>query len=132
MRTTPFHDREGPLCFACEAGPAYWTGWDPYIVPDRYDDYEREYRAVREAAGAIDMSALWKVEVRGPDATRYLDSIVPRELESTAIDQAFWAPLLSERGKVVGDGPFIRLDDDRYWYSSMPMEGWFTPLANDF
>ena len=117
---------------ACKAGPAYWHGWDPYLVPDRYDDYQYEYGAVREAAGAIDMSALWKVEISGREATDFLNYALPRDVSSMAAGQIFWSPLCSERGRVVGDGPLVRLEEQKYWFSSMPMDSWFRWLADRF
>jgi len=61
---TPFHPRTVALC-----GSLFWKEWAGCHAVRSFDtSHEREYFALRHAAGLIDVSPLYKYEVRGSDA----------------------------------------------------------------
>ena len=67
------------------------------------DFVDIEYNAIREAAGLIDVSPLYKYEVEGPDAAA--SSIgSSRDISTVAIDQVIYTPWCDEEGKVIDDG----------------------------
>src|SRR6185295_2793199 len=72
LKTTPFHTRTAAL----NAGHA-WRRWAGYVAASSYElTHEREYHAIRGAAGLLDISPLYKYLVRGRDAARLLDCVV--------------------------------------------------------
>ncbi len=70
---TPFHPRTSQLCTSL-----FWKDWSGFHAVRSYDTgHEREYYAIRHAAGMIDVSPLYKYEVRGPDAAKCAAHWVP-------------------------------------------------------
>ena len=69
------------------------------MVVDVYADVREELRAIREAVAMADMSPLSKYEVRGPDAERFLDHLIPRDVTKLAVGQVYYTPWCDERGK---------------------------------
>ncbi len=51
-----------------------------WSAPDRYTSPEEEYKAVRSAAGLIDVSTLGKIELRGRDVVPFLEQLLPEQV----------------------------------------------------
>lgn len=124
MKTTPFHGRT-----AARNRLQMWFNWDRHVVPDAYEDPVAELRATREGVSMGDMSPLSKYVVRGPDAERFVDRLVTRDVTGTEAGQALYSPWTDERGKVVGDGLVFRLGREEFRISSDPQLEWFTRQA---
>jgi len=107
---TPFHQRTSALCESHE-----WRDWSGYLAAATYEPgHEREYYAIRNAAGLIDISPLYKYDVYGPDALRLVNKVVTRDLSSFAIGQIKYSSWCDEAGKIIDDGTLWRLDEDRF------------------
>ncbi|MGN6380489.1 MAG: aminomethyltransferase family protein [Gaiellales bacterium] len=118
---TPFHDRTAPV-----NAKLAWGDWAGRFAAAAYaDHHDIEYNALRNAAGLIDVSPLYKYELSGPDATRLVDRVVTRDASRLAVGQVMYTPWCDERGKVIDDGTVARLDDDRYrWTAADPTYRW--------
>jgi len=80
---TPFHPRTSELCSSL-----LWKEWAGYFAIRSFDvHFDREYYAFRYAAGMIDVTPLYKYDVRGPDATDYLNRIVVRNISKLKQNQ---------------------------------------------
>jgi sarcosine oxidase subunit alpha len=75
---------------------------------------EREVRIVREAVGLFDASPLGKIEVRGPDAARFLDRIYVNNVGALAPGRCRYGVMLNENGIIIDDGVFARLAPDHF------------------
>jgi aminomethyltransferase len=107
---TPFHSRTSKYCESHE-----WREWAGYQVASTYEpSHEREYFAIRNAVALIDVSPLYKYEIRGPDATRLVNRIITRDITRCAIGQIFYTPWCDDDGKVIDDGTVAHLDDNFY------------------
>ena len=92
-----------------------WGEWSGYFsVPVYADFHDIEYSAIREAAAVIDISPLYKYEVRGPDAQRLLDRVMTRDMTKLRVDRVAYSPWCDEEGRVLDDGTIARLDDTTY------------------
>jgi sarcosine oxidase subunit alpha len=80
--------------------------------------YPREMKAVREAAGLIDISTLGKIEVQGPDALAFLERVYANNLAGLAIGRARYAVMLRDDGIVFDDGTVTRLAADRFFVTT--------------
>jgi sarcosine oxidase subunit alpha len=74
----------------------------------------REVHAVRNAVGILDYSPLGKIEVRGPDALRFLNRMVATNLETLKVGRARYSLTLTEGGSISDDGVITRLTD-HHW-----------------
>ncbi len=114
LRGTPFHSRNSALCQAHN-----WRRWSGYVVAGSYElTHEWEYYAIRSAAALIDVSPLFKYMVRGPDASRFLNRVVTRDVFKCRLNQVMYTPWCDEAGKVIDDGTISRLDDDVFRLTS--------------
>jgi aminomethyltransferase len=123
---TAFFEREQAL-----NSKLAWGEWSGYFAAPVYADFhDIEYNAIREAAGVIDISPLYKYEVSGPDATRLLDRVMTRDMTKLQVDRVFYSPWCDEEGKVLDDGTIARLADDRYRITAAdPCYRWFVMNA---
>ena len=110
LKTTPFHERVSALC-ASHA----WRRWAGFLVASSYElSHEREYHAIRAAAGLLDISPLYKYQVKGPDAARLLDLVVTRSVQNLSVGQVAYTPWCDAAGKVLDDGTIARLDETTF------------------
>ncbi len=86
--------------------------------PKSYGSLEREYRAIRERVGIIDVSTLGRFSVKGPDAGKFLELVYTHIYSNLKIGKARYALLLTETGKVMDDGIIARLGEDEYFVTS--------------
>jgi aminomethyltransferase len=109
VKVTPFFARTRPLNRF-----QMWFNWDLHVVADVYTGMSEELRATREGVSMGDMSPLSKHELSGPDAQRFLDRLVTRDMTGVEVGQVVYTPWCDERGKVVGDGLVFRTGEDRF------------------
>ena len=119
---TPFHAKTTPLCTSFR-----WKQWSGYYAPDAYDDFhDPEYHAIRNSAGVIDVSPLYKYDLKGPDALRLVDRVITRNARRCAVGQVLYTPWCDEDGKILQDGCFQRLEENVFRASAAePALSWF-------
>ncbi len=114
LRTTPFHERTAALCASYA-----WRRWAGHVVASSYAlSHEHEYHAIRSAAALFDVSPLYKYLVRGKDAARLLDRVVPRHVARAEVGQVLYTPWCDAAGKVLDDGTIARLDAEVFRMTS--------------
>ena len=107
---TPFHSRTAALCASQN-----WRTWSGYLVASSYDVmHDYEYHAIRNSAGLIDISPLYKYEVRGKDALRLVNRVITRDASRCAVGQALYGCLCEDDGAVIQDGTVFRLAEDHF------------------
>jgi aminomethyltransferase len=109
-----------------------WFNWGQYAVADVYTDVTEEMRAVRQRVAVGDMSPLSKHVIRGRDATRLVDRLIPKNVSRLDVDHAFFTPLLDEEGWVIDDGLVLRIEENAYRFSIDPQMEWFTRQAEGY
>jgi aminomethyltransferase len=107
LRRTPLHDRH----VALGARMVPFAGWE---MPVQYEGVIQEHRAVRQDAGAFDVSHMGELEVEGPRAAELLQSLLSNDLGRIEPGQAQYTLLTNERGGIVDDLIVYRLDPFRY------------------
>jgi aminomethyltransferase len=124
--TTPFHERTAAL-----NQTGLWEHWSNHLASRRYQLSDKaEYFAVRDAAGILDTSPLFKYRISGPDAERFLAGMLARDVRACGVGQAQYTCWLDERGYVVEDGLVLHPGPDDYLLSSAePNLAWFGDRA---
>ncbi|MBI3061155.1 MAG: aminomethyl transferase family protein, partial [Deltaproteobacteria bacterium] len=119
---TPFHSRTSALCVSHN-----WRVWSGYLVASSYEVvHDREYHAIRNAAALIDVSPLYKYDIDGPDALRFVNRVITRDAAKCALQQAMYTCLCDEEGKVIQDGTIFRLGEKRFrFHLAEPSLRWF-------
>jgi aminomethyltransferase len=73
-----------------------------------------EYWACRERAAVIDLSALRKFEITGPDAETLLQLAVTRDVRRLAVGQVVYTAICHETGGMIDDGTIFRLGPQNF------------------
>ncbi len=96
LRRTPLHDRH----VALGARMVPFAGWE---MPVQYEGVIQEHRAVREDAGAFDVSHMGEIEVDGPRAPELLQGLLSNDLGRVEPGGAQYTLLTNERGGIIDD-----------------------------
>ncbi len=80
-----------------------WMDLFGYLAPSVVTDTLAEYRAVRETAGLMDFSMLRKIDLSGPGAVEFLNSLVTRDLWRIRPGRIAYGALTDSRGKMIDD-----------------------------
>jgi glycine cleavage system T protein (aminomethyltransferase) len=123
---TAVHERTFALCESLN-----YREWSGYYAVSAYETHhEHEYNAIRNAAALIDVSPLFKYLVTGPDAARFVDRLITRDVSKMAVGQVYYTPWCDERGKVIDDGTVSRLEEQKFrWTAADPSLRWFRQNA---
>jgi aminomethyltransferase len=73
-----------------------------------------EYWACREKAVVMDLSALRKFEVTGPDSEALLQYTLTRDVKKLGIGQVVYSAMCYEHGGMIDDGTLLRLGKDNF------------------
>jgi aminomethyltransferase len=107
---TPFHSRTSTLCTSQN-----WRVWSGYFVASCYEVvHDYEYHAIRNSAGLIDVSPLYKYDLRGKDALRLVNRVMTRDAAKCALGQALYGCLCENDGAVIQDGTVFRLAENHF------------------
>jgi len=77
-----------------------FAGWE---MPVQYRSILEEHKAVRRAAGLFDVSHMGEVDVKGPDALRYLNHLVTNDVSKLFPGRVLYSPMCYPNGGVVDD-----------------------------
>lgn len=123
LRTTPLYDVH--LGLGAQMGASFGLEVPLWYAPEgvtdqfswrRSTDFDHvgaECRAVRDTVGIIDISGFGKFSVSGPDSRAWLDRIFACELPKPG--RMALAPMLNERGKLIGDFTIACHSDDNWF-----------------
>ena len=114
LKTSPFFERTSKLNESQE-----WRRWSGYLSATNYElNHENEYFAIRTKSALLDISPLYKYLIEGPDAIKFLDKLVTRNIKICKIGQVMYTPWCDEDGKVIDDGTVQRLSDNKFRITS--------------
>ncbi len=107
LNRTPLFERHTAL----GARMVPFAGWE---MPVQYEGVIPEHRAVRGDSGVFDVSHMGELEVEGPKAHAFLQSVLSNDLDRIEPGQAQYTLLTNERGGIVDDLIAYRLEAGRY------------------
>ena len=77
-----------------------FAGWE---MPVQYRSILEEHKTVRRAAGLFDVSHMGEVDVRGPEAARFLNHLVTNDVARLYPGRVLYSPMCYPTGGVVDD-----------------------------
>ena len=125
MKTTPVHDRlaEAGAVFGSSFGlehPLWFAGKGSrarddlsYRRPNWFEPVAAECRLIRDAVGLLEFSSLAKFEVRGAGAQSWLNEVLANRMPERD-GRIVLSPMLSEKGRLIGDFSVSRLGAARF------------------
>lgn len=112
IRRTPYTDRVE------RAGVREFTVVNHMLLPKAYRrSVEEDYRHLREAVQIWDVSCQRQVRIEGPDASRLVQMMTPRNIGGARSGDCLYLPLTDWNGGIVNDPVLLKLAEDRYWLS---------------
>jgi aminomethyltransferase len=108
-RETAFHPRFSALT-------RNFTEYRGYWLPSRFNNANAidEYWACRERVAVMDLSALRKFEVTGPDAEALLQHCLTRDVRRLSPGEVVYSAMCYEHGGMIDDGTLFRLGQNNF------------------
>lgn len=106
-KQTILHDRHIEL----GAKMVDFAGWD---MPVQYKSIIEEHKAVRGGVGIFDVSHMGEIIIKGKDALKFLNTLVPQELSKLYDSKAVYCQLTNKNGGLIDDLIIYKLCDDNY------------------
>jgi aminomethyltransferase len=107
---TPFHAQTSAACTSL-----LWKDWAGYFAVRSYEtSHDAEYVAFRHSAGLIDVSPLFKYEIRGKDAARFLSRVTVRNVAKLKDGRVTYLCWCDDAGKIIDDGTVAKIGPDHY------------------
>ena len=119
-RKTPDADpvltRESGFHPATSALTRHFVDYRGWWTPTHFDGFGaiEEYHGCRERLAVMDLSALRKFEVIGPDAEALLNYCLTRDVRKLAVGQVVYSAMCYEHGGMLDDGTLLRLGPDTF------------------
>ena len=118
-KETAFHDRIAARTRNFTEYGGYWIASD-FTGLGAVD----EYWAVRTRAGLMDLSALRKFEILGPDAEELLQTCLTRDVRRLSVGRVVYSAMCYEHGGMIDDGTLYRLGQDNFrWIGGTDASG---------
>src|SRR6056297_1590431 len=99
------------------AGVKAYTVYNHMLLPTVFHSIEEDYRHLKEAVQVWDVAVERQVEIRGPDASRLVQMLTPRDLRGMLPGQCYYVPMVDETGGMLNDPVAVKLAEDRWWIS---------------
>lgn len=108
-RETPFHP-------ATSALTTHYTDYRGQWLPTRFlnEGPVAEYWACREGVAVMDLSALRKFEITGPDAEPLLQWCMTRDIGKLSVGQIVYTAICHPHGGMMDDGTVFRMGPDSF------------------
>ena len=106
---TPFHERARELSQLDSFVP--WAG---YTTVDVFTSVEQEYFAIRNASSLYDLTPMVKYRIAGPDALRFLNRLVTRDIRPVAPGKVAYTVWCDDAGHLIDDGTVFCIAANEY------------------
>ncbi len=111
VRSTPFTTRVEA------AGVASYTVYNHMLLATVFRGVMNDYWHLCQHVQVWDVSCERQVQIQGPDASRLVQWMTPRDLSRAQQDQCFYVPLCDADGTLVNDPIAVRVDENTWWLS---------------
>lgn len=106
---TPFHERARELSQVDS-----FVAWSGYTTVDVFTTVEQEYFAIRNSASLYDLTPMVKYRIAGPDALRFLNRLMTRDMRKLAPGKVAYSVWCNDRGHLIDDGTVFCLAPNEY------------------
>ncbi len=89
-----------------------FAGWE---MPVSFSNIIEEHNCVRNNVGLFDVSHMGEVFISGPDSLKFLQKIVPQNIEKLTQHKAVYCQLTLENGGIVDDLIIYKLEENTYF-----------------
>ena len=97
------------------------------------EDPIQKYWTLRQKALIFDVPEK-PIEIKGPDAVKFLDKVLTRKISNMKIGRGYYAIACTPKGGIFMDGVVFRFDENHFWYvqADGPFETWLLAHSEGF
>lgn len=88
-----------------------FAGWE---MPVQYTSILEEHKNVRENVGLFDVSHMGEIFVTGKDSIKFLNKLVPQDINKLTDKKAVYCQLTNEKGGIIDDLIIYKLEEEHY------------------
>src|SRR5512132_1922564 len=110
--------RKSPYFYASRRhGIQKYSFYNHMYHPRHYRDPVEEYWELLNGVTLWDVGVERQVEITGPDAFTFTNTLVPRDLNKCEVGQCKYVFVTSPEGGILNDPVLLRLDENHFWLS---------------
>jgi len=98
-------------------GAKGFSVYNHMYIPRDFGDPEQNFWNLVNEAILCDVAVERQVEITGPDAARFTQMLIPRDLSKMAVGQCKYVLITNADGGVLNDPILLRLEENRFWIS---------------
>ena len=111
IRKSPFFDA------TVKWGAKDFSVYNHMYIPRDFGDPEQNFWNLINDAILCDVAVERQVEVKGPDASKFVQMMTPRDLSNMKVGQCKYVILVNQSGGVLNDPILLKISEDKYWFS---------------
>ena len=109
VRKSPYFDA------TLRYGARAFTVYNHMFMPTCYTSPVEEYWSLVKGVTLWDVSCQRQIEITGPDALRFTQSLTPRDLSNCKAGQCLYVLITDEDGGIVNDAVLLVLGPRHFW-----------------
>ena len=86
-------------------------------IPRDFGDPEENFWNLVNNAILCDVAVERQVEITGPDASKFIQLLTPRDLSNLAVGQCKYVLITNHEGGILNDPVLLRLSENHFWLS---------------
>ena len=111
IRKSPFFDA------TVKWGAAGFSVYNHMYIPRDFGDPEQNFWNLVNDAILCDVAVERQVQITGPDASKFVQLLTPRDLTKMQIGQCKYILITNADGGIINDPILLRLEAEKYWIS---------------
>ena len=111
IRKSPFFDA------TVRWGAKDFSVYNHMYIPRDFGDPEQNFWNLINDAILCDVAVERQVQIKGPDASKFVQMMTPRDLSNMQVGQCKYVILINQFGGVLNDPVLLKVEDDCYWFS---------------
>ena len=111
IRKSPFFDA------TVKWGAKDFSVYNHMYIPRDFGNPEQNFWNLINDAILGDVAVERQVQVKGPDASKFVQMMTPRDLSNMKVGQCKYVILVNQNGGILNDPILLKISDDKYWFS---------------
>ena len=111
IRKSPFFDA------TVKWGAKNYSVYNHMYIPRDFGNPEQNFWNLINDAILCDVAVERQVQVKGPDAGKFVQMMTPRDLSNMKVGQCKYVLLVNQNGGVLNDPILLKVSEEKYWFS---------------
>ena len=111
IRKSPFFDA------TVKWGAKDFSVYNHMYIPRDFGNPEQNFWNLINDAILCDVAVERQVQVKGPDASKFVQMMTPRDLSNMKVGQCKYVILVNQNGGILNDPVLLKVSEDIYWFS---------------